>query len=129
VSACDYLPILLIDVDKVSLKTLVHLGRKASSTPFIRLVIQSKQYFEEHHLQTILFKKNIPRKVIWTLVPCPELINLLCIEYLCAVNKKLISFVFIESIDNEAFPEDIYLGVFECLAIGSSGQELEEIQS
>ena len=42
------LPVLLIDIDEVSLKTLVHLG--GESRPFMRFIIESKKYLEKDHL-------------------------------------------------------------------------------
>ena len=118
------LPVLLIHIDEVALKSKVHL---LSHLAILRLVVQSQKHLEEDHLEGVLAKEQIVCRLF--LHQVAGFGDLVGGEQFDQKPEESVPFLLVEGIDDETLPQNVDVLYLEQFRGAVLVQGLEEVES
>lgn len=118
-SACDYLAILLVDMNEELFEAEVHLLSEAAAAALSALEVKPQKDFEKDHFEAVILEQELAGEMVsvcaavflgpFCLLLHFELVNLGRSQNFGAEHEELVSLVFAEGIHDQAFPEYIDL--------------------
>lgn len=106
--ACDYLSILLVDVNEELFEAEVHLLSKAAAAALSALEVKPQKDFEEDHFEAVILEQELTSEMLSVCTAVffgPlcfllhfELVNLGCSQDFGAEHEELVPLIFAEGI-------------------------------